>query len=205
MNLFYFFLQSLKKQLIKRQADIDRTHIMISFEDDKVIYDNLTPPKEEEIKSNEQNRNINYGFNDLNKVFGVFDFKNIPVSVDDIKALGRIKVVGTATFQDKQQIAQALQMLGQNPLFIDEAVRNNFSPKVLGQIFSYVTGLDRFPNLYKNNQRLYEITSQQKLVERLSQQVDEEKAEGIARTQEAANQFQIQQKKVTNSWDGTQI
>lgn len=120
----------------------------------------------------------------------MYTFKD--VNIDDINAMGRIKVSGSSTYQDKQQIAQALQMLGQNPLFIDECVRNNFSPSELGQVFLWVSGLDKFPHLFKKDQRLYEITEQQKLVERLQQQVDAQKAEGLAELQEGSNQFELQ-------------
>lgn len=105
------------------------------------------------------------------------------VQVDTINNLGRVKVIGSTTYQDRAQIAQALQMLGQNPLFLDEVVRNNFSPATLGQIFSFVSGLDRFPELFKKDQRLFEITEQQKLVEQLSQQIDQVKAKGLAEAQ----------------------
>lgn len=115
-----------------------------------------------------------------------YSFKE--VKVDDIKALGTIRVMGTSIAQEKTQMAQALQMLGQNPLFLDEAVRNNFSPAVLGQIFAYVSGLDKFPALYSKDKRLFEITAQQKRVERLSQQVDQVKAEGLAQAQGNADQ-----------------
>ena len=109
------------------------------------------------------------------------------VTIDDINNLGRVKVIGSTTYQDRTQIAQALQMLGQNPLFLDEVVRNNFSPVVLGQVFSFIAGLDRFPDLFKKDQRLYEITEQQKLVEKLSQQVDQVKAKGLAEAQGDVN------------------
>lgn len=120
----------------------------------------------------------------------IYTFKDI--NIDDIKALGRIRVNGSAVYQSKQQVAQALQMLGQNPLFMDEAVRNNFSTVELGQIFAYVTGLDQFHNLFQKDKRLYEITNQQKLVEQLMQQVDEVKAEGLAELDNNANQYEIQ-------------
>ena len=120
----------------------------------------------------------------------MYTFKT--VSIDSIKALGRIRVRGSKTYQDRQQIAQALQMLGQNPLFLDEVVRNNFSPTELGHIFSWISGLDRFPNLFKRDQRLYEITDQQKLVERLQRQVDETQAAGLAELDAKANQYEIQ-------------
>lgn len=107
--------------------------------------------------------------------------------IDDIKALGRVVVTGSINYQDKAQVAQALQMLGQNPLFMDGAVLNNFSTTELGHIFMFVSGLDKFPNLFQKNKRLFEITDQQKLVESLSQQVDQAKAEGLAEANEAAN------------------
>jgi hypothetical protein len=125
-------------------------------------------------------------WDDTNEFYSFQDVK-----IDDIKALGHIRVMGTSIAQEKSQMAQTLQMLGQNPLFLDEAVRNNFSPAVLGQIFSYVSGLDKFPSLYSKDKRLYEITAQQKLVERLSQQVDQVKAEGLAQAQEGANQADL--------------
>lgn len=125
-------------------------------------------------------------WDDINEFYSFKDVK-----IDDIKALGHIRVMGTSIAQEKSQMAQTLQMLGQNPLFLDDAVRNNFSPAVLGQIFSYVSGLDKFPALYSKDKRLYEITAQQKLVERLSQQVDQVKAEGLAQAQEGANQADL--------------
>ena len=51
MNLLT--LPMLKKQLHARQAEIDRTHLNISFEDEEIIYENLTikpEPAPEEIK-----------------------------------------------------------------------------------------------------------------------------------------------------------
>lgn len=137
----------------------------------------------------------------------MYAFKD--VNIDDINAMGRIKVNGSSTYQDKQQIAQALQMLGQNPLFLDEVVRNNFSPTELGQVFLWVSGLDKFPHLFKKDQRLYEITDQQKLVERLQQQVDAQKAEGMAELQEGSNQFELQKQlqlqRTLGAADGEQV
>lgn len=118
-------------------------------------------------------------------------YEFIDVKVADINSLGRIVVSGSEVAQDKAQMAQMLQMLGQNPLFMDEAVRNNFSPSVLGQIFEYTAGLDKFDSLYKKDSRLYEIAAQQKLVEKLSQQIDEVKAKGLADAQIEADKSQI--------------
>lgn len=119
----------------------------------------------------------------------MYTFKTI--NVDDINTMGRIVVFGTEVAQEKAKIAQALQMLGQNPLFLDEAVRNNISTSELGKIFCYIAGLDKFSDLYKKNARLYEITDQQKVIEDLSKQVDEAKAESLAEAQEDANASQV--------------
>lgn len=130
----------------------------------------------------------------------MYSFKD--VNVDDIKSLGRIVVFGTEVAQDKAKVAQALQALGQNPLFMDEVVRNNFSPTELGKVFSYVTGLDRYSNLFRKDSRLYEITDQQKLIEGLQSQVDEVKAESLAEAQggadEAQNYNAITQQRILN-------
>jgi len=119
----------------------------------------------------------------------MYEFKTI--KADDILGLGRIVVYGTEVAQEKAKTAQALQALGQNPLFLDEVVRNNFSPAELGKVFSYVTGLDKFSDLYKRDSRLYEVTDQQKLIEQLSRQIDQEKADSIAEAQEDANASQV--------------
>lgn len=112
----------------------------------------------------------------------IYTFKD--VEVDEINGLGRIVVFGTEVAQDKAKVAQALQALGQNPLFLDEVVRNNFNPVELGKVFSYITGLDRFESLFKKDSRLYEITRQQKLIEDLQGQVDEVKAASLADAQD---------------------
>lgn len=118
-------------------------------------------------------------------------YKFEEINVDDINGLGRIVVFGTEVAQDKAKVAQALQALGQNPLFLDEVVRNNFNPTELGKVFSYITGLDRFESLFKKDSRLYEITRQQKLIEGLAQQVDEVKAEGLADAQDNQDAAEI--------------
>lgn len=120
-----------------------------------------------------------------------YQFKE--VSIDEIKALGRIKTIGSLNYQDRSQIAQSLQMLGQNPLFLDEAVRNNISPSELGQIFLYITGLDKFSNLYRKDRRLYEVVEQQKLIEKLNQVLDQQKAQGLAEVTDQANAAAIQE------------
>lgn len=113
------------------------------------------------------------------------------IEVDSIDTLGRIVVFGTEVAQDKAKVAQALQALGQNPLFLDEVVRNNYSPSELGKVFSYVSGLDKFSDLYRKDSRLYEVTDQQKLIEQLRGQVDEVKANSLADAQDSANSSQI--------------
>lgn len=118
--------------------------------------------------------------------------KDIPdvvtVSIDELKGQGSLKAVGTTYYSDKAQVAQNLQMLSQNPLFTDEAVRANFSPTMLGRVFANVTGLDKFNDLFRKNSRLFETADQQILVSRLMQQVDEVNAEGVMKTQQMAQE-----------------
>jgi len=116
----------------------------------------------------------------------------VTVSIDELQGQGALKAVGTTYYSDKSQIAQNLQMLGQNPLFIDEAVRANFSPTMLGRIFANVTGLDKYNDLFRKNERLYETADQQKLVANLMQQVDVENAKGVMRTQQMKREAGIE-------------
>lgn len=114
------------------------------------------------------------------------------VNIDDLKGQGALKAVGATYYSDKSQIAQNLQMLGQNPLFLDEAVKANFSPTMLGRIFAHVTGLDKFDDLFRKDSRLYETADQQKLVTNLMQQVDVENAKGVMRTQQMQREAGIE-------------
>lgn len=114
----------------------------------------------------------------------------ITINIDELRGQGSLKAVGTTYYADKAQVAQNLQMLGQNPLFLDEAVRANFSPAMLGRVFAHVTGLDKFDDLFRKNQRLYETADQQKLVAKLLQQVDQVNAQGLAEVQAAAQEAQ---------------
>ena len=118
--------------------------------------------------------------------------KDIPdvvtVNVNELSGQGALKAVGTTYYSDKAQVAQNLQMLSQNPLFTDEAVRANFSPTMLGRVFANVTGLDKFNDLFRKNSRLFETADQQILVSRLMQQVDEVNAEGVMKTQQMAQE-----------------
>ena len=51
-------LPMLKKQLHSRQEEIDRTHIVVTFDEDEIIYENLTiVPVAEDVK--EENNNVN--------------------------------------------------------------------------------------------------------------------------------------------------
>lgn len=115
----------------------------------------------------------------------------VTVNVNELQGQGSLKAVGTAYYADKSQVAQNLQMLGQNPLFLDEAVRANFSPAMLGRVFAHVSDLDKFNNLFSKNSRLYETADQQILNARLLQQLDEENARGVMKTQEMQQQMGI--------------
>ena len=57
----YIMLPITKKQLKNRQSDIDRTHIVVTFSQDSVIYENLTEKKDAEknIKSETSTSDVN--------------------------------------------------------------------------------------------------------------------------------------------------
>ena len=69
---------------------------------------------------------------------------------------------------------------------MDDAVRANFSPEKIGYAIAYATGLDKIKGLFEKDARLYEVTDQQKLSERLLQQVDEVRADSIIEQQQRA-------------------
>ncbi len=48
----FITLPMLKKQLRARQADIDNTHLTVTFNEDDVIYENLTEKRVDEVKEN---------------------------------------------------------------------------------------------------------------------------------------------------------
>ena len=107
------------------------------------------------------------------------------VNIEDLKAVGELKAVGSTYYADKSQTALSLQSLGANPLFMDAAVLANFSPSVLGKIFMHVADLDKFPDLYRKDVRIFEMTDQQKLTQEMLGQVDEVRAKQLAQANEA--------------------
>ena len=108
------------------------------------------------------------------------------IMAEDLVRPGALKAVGSINYSDKSIMLQTLQQLGNSNIFMDEAVRANFSPQKIGYMIAYATGLDKIPGLYKKDSRLYEVTDQQKLSERLLEQVDKQRAESIINQQQAA-------------------
>ena len=73
-------LPMLKKQLHSRQEEIDRTHIVVTFDEDEIIYENLTiVPVAEDVKD-ENNNNIDDVKEENNNVNEV---KDENVNTDD--------------------------------------------------------------------------------------------------------------------------
>ena len=112
--------------------------------------------------------------------------EEIKISIDDLVRPGYLKVIGSINYADKAIMLQTLQQLGNSNIFMDEAVRANFSPSKIGYAIAYATGLDKIKGLYEKDARLYEVTDQQKLSERLMQQVDEVRADSIIEQQNPA-------------------
>lgn len=104
-----------------------------------------------------------------NSQYGVALFKE--VSIDDIKGEGQIKAVGSVAYADKGRLAQTISQLGNNGLFMDQAVLANISPSKLGETLLFATGLDTVNGLYKKDARLYEMAEQSQLSASLQNQV----------------------------------
>lgn len=110
----------------------------------------------------------------------------VEINIDDLVRPGYLKAIGSINYADKAIMLQTLQQLGNSNIFMDEAVRANFSPAKIGYVIAYATGLDKIKGLYEKDARLYEITDQQKLSERLMQQVDEVRVDSIIEQQKRA-------------------
>ena len=115
----------------------------------------------------------------------------IKINIDDLVRPGYLKAVGSINYADKAIMLQTLQQLGNSNIFMDEAVRANFSPAKIGYAIAYATGLDKIKGLYEKDARLYEVTDQQKLSERLMQQVDEVRADSIIEQQQRAENARV--------------
>lgn len=110
-------------------------------------------------------------------------------SIEELNRPGAIKAIGSVNYADKALMVQTLQQLGNSNIFMDEAVRANFSPSKIGAIIAYATGLDNIEGLFRPNARLYEVTDQQKLTTRLMQQVEEQQARSIIEQEQKAKQY----------------
>jgi hypothetical protein len=108
----------------------------------------------------------------------------IEVSVDDLRGDGAIRAVGSEYYSDRAQTAQTLMQLGNSSLFMSPEVLANISPKVLGQVFLDVSGLNKYPDVFKENSRIYEAGEQQVLSQQVMKQVDMEQANSLAEVYE---------------------
>lgn len=108
----------------------------------------------------------------------------IEVSVDDLRGDGAIRAVGSEYYSDRAQTAQTLMQLGNSSLFMSPEVLANISPKVLGQVFLDVSGLNKYPDVFKENSRIYEAGEQQVLSQQVMKQIDMEQASSLAEVYE---------------------
>ena len=107
-----------------------------------------------------------------NSEMGVALFKK--VNIDDIRGDGQIKAVGSVSYADKAKLAQSIQQLGNNALFMDPTVLANISPAKLGEALVFATGLDSINGLFRKDARLYEMAEQTTLSAQLNQQAQRE-------------------------------
>lgn len=108
----------------------------------------------------------------------------IEVSVDDLRGDGAIRAVGSEYYSDRAQTAQTLMQLGNSSLFMSPEVLANISPKVLGQVFLDVSGLNKYPDVFKENSRIFEAGEQQVLSQQVMKQIDMEQAGALAEVYE---------------------
>ena len=108
----------------------------------------------------------------------------IEVSVDDLRGDGAIRAVGSEYYSDRAQTAQTLMQLGNSALFMSPEVLANISPKVLGQVFLDVSGLNKYPDVFRENSRIYEAGEQQVLSQQVMKQIDMEQAGALAEVYE---------------------
>ena len=118
--------------------------------------------------------------------------KIIEVSVDDLRGDGAIRAVGSEYYSDRAQTAQTLMQLGNSALFMSPEVLANISPKVLGQVFLDVSGLNKYPDVFKQNARIYESGEQQVLSQQILKQVDMEQAEALSEVYESTGVDMLQ-------------
>lgn len=108
----------------------------------------------------------------------------IEVSVDDLRGDGAIRAVGSEYYSDRAQTAQTLMQLGNSALFMSPEVLANISPKVLGQVFLDVSGLNKYPDVFRENSRIFEAGEQQVLSQQVMKQIDMEHAGALAEVYE---------------------
>lgn len=104
----------------------------------------------------------------------------IEVSVDDLRGEGAIRAVGSGYYSDRAQVAQTLMQLGNSALFMSPEVLANISPSALGQVFLDVTGLNKYPNIFRKDSRIYEAGEQQVLAANVGKQIDRVNAAAMA-------------------------
>ena len=108
----------------------------------------------------------------------------VEVSVDDLRGEGAIRAVGSGYYSDRAQAAQTLMQLGNSSLFTSPEVLANISPAALGKVFLDVTGLNKYPNLFRKDSRIYEAGEQQVLAANVGKQIDRVNAAAMAEVSE---------------------
>lgn len=114
---------------------------------------------------------------------GVITFQD--VNLDALSANGRFVATGSNTYTEKARIAQTLLQLSNSALMADPLVSNNFAPDQLAKIITYATGLDKFPDLIRENARVDAELDMRKAAEFSQQQLEETQMRGAENAQQA--------------------
>ena len=109
----------------------------------------------------------------------------VDVNLDALSANGRFVATGSNTYTEKARIAQTILQLGNSALMADPLIANNFDPEQLAKIITYATGLDKFPELIKENARVDAELDMRKAAEFSQQQLEETQMRGINNAEQA--------------------
>jgi hypothetical protein len=108
----------------------------------------------------------------------------VEVAIDDLRGEGAIRAVGSGYYSDRAQVAQTLMQLGNSSLFMSQEVLANISPSALGKVFLDVTGLNKYPGIFRKDSRIYEAGQQQVIAANVGKQLDRVNAAAMAEVSE---------------------
>lgn len=109
---------------------------------------------------------------------GMINFETL--SIDELaNDQGELKAQGSTIYAERERVIQTLMQLGNSAFMQDPAVKANISPAMLGKVLVTMSGLDKFPNLYKKDAWINESAQQQVDAEKAQRPVDRARVESV--------------------------